>query len=389
MEEKNQELNDLLQERGYILQQYIGSGAYGSVFLVKSIRYGTDFVIKRIEQEPSTSTPQDDEQVNSEVQTLKNLSHPNIISIYEYFSTGNAFFIVLEYCVGGSCDDMIKNYYQFVPKHLYAFAHQILLALDYCHKHNVAHRDIKPANILIDRYGRPKLADFGISRHVNAGALGHSVAGSRAFMAPEIINNKPYDYFKADVWALGVTFYALAAGRTPWPEDATKKAIDLAISMGMINYPHDMDKPFAKFLHRMLVTKPLKRATVADLLSDPIFTGNKFITISKSNEIIGNQYNIGKAPSFRLDKLDKKALPISPSYKITTTNKNTINSEPIPQSKTFDNITDNVLNQNNSEITLSQMKTTKSFRIIGLSPAVQSNAAQRRRSGSVIQTFVD
>ncbi|OHT09198.1 hypothetical protein TRFO_22034 [Tritrichomonas foetus] len=105
----------------------------------------------------------------AEVSALSKLSHPNIVSAFEGFVCGDRLVLILEYCPGGSIQDMLHNGDILKGDRLHAFTYQIVSALRHCHEKGIAHRDIKPANIFIDRYGRPKLADFGLATFVKNG----------------------------------------------------------------------------------------------------------------------------------------------------------------------------------------------------------------------------
>ncbi|KAH0785817.1 CAMK family protein kinase [Histomonas meleagridis] len=261
------EIQQLLPEHRYHFVKAIGMGGYGSVFLVKSDKYNQYFCIKRIKQ----IDPKNDNTEN-EASTLIMLCHPNIISMYEYFfdQTKTNLYIVLEYCSGGSLKDLIEREGPIRPPKLYSYCYQILNALLHCHEQNIAHRDIKPANILIDKYNRPKLADFGLSRRLEKGENLQSFAGSRPFMAPEIISRENADPFLADIWSLGVTFFTLAFGRLPWGV-SNGAELDAAIKLGIITFPTFADQEFCNLISSMVVVKPSKRKPIAQLMKLPLF----------------------------------------------------------------------------------------------------------------------
>jgi serine/threonine protein kinase len=149
---------------------------------------------------------------------------------------------------------------------------QILSALAHCHSLGIAHRDLKPANILIDHYGRPKLADFGLSCFVHASMDGPKFAGSLSYMAPELVTRQEKsDLFSADIWSLGITFYVLFVGMTPWPRLVKPNELTAAIVKGVPEFPETIKLPVRNLLQRMLMTDPAARATAAELLSDPLF----------------------------------------------------------------------------------------------------------------------
>ena len=327
-----QQMRETICQHGYILEKQIGSGGFSVVFLVESIKYHRKFVIKvRYNRQDMTkktklslnnknnnplmqskeillnimnnnSDDENDVENNAnnditEISLLLKLSHPNIISMYEYFTDPFFLYIVLEYCPGGNLGDYIKKNGP-LPKHLlYPIMSQIASALELCHKHNIAHRDIKPENIFIDCNGRPKLADFGLSSEVHRrnenenGSVGcqdvmtadklKDFCGSRPFMSPELINKRyPCDPFKADIWALGITYYALIVGDVPWKTE-NRMEMDVAISVGMVNFTHkDITFDMVKILKKMIDINPSKRVSIEWIVNQPIFKDNLSTPIS-------------------------------------------------------------------------------------------------------------
>lgn len=254
----------VLREHNYEYLSCLGHGSFSTVILAESIKYQQNFVIKIRQYDKCC-----DEEV--EIQTLIKLDHQNIISIYEYFADSSFLYIVLEYCNGGSFVDYLKQHFKFDSNIILPICAQLLSALHLCHSRNIAHRDIKPDNILIDHHGRAKLADFGLSTEYEKGHLMSKIVGSRPYMAPEIMQKKAYDPFKADIWALGVTFYQMALGRLPWSTSNLMK-MQAAINVGMINFPNDFFSiPFSKVIRSMLEVNPKKRIDAETLLQNPIF----------------------------------------------------------------------------------------------------------------------
>jgi serine/threonine protein kinase len=141
----------------------------------------------------------------------------------------------------------------------------VLTGLAYIHSQRWAHLDLKPANILIDHYGRPKLADFGFSRLFPGSALTDQHAGSIAFMAPEIFHSRSFDPFKADIWAAAVTFFWISSGETPWTQRQMPEFLN-EITLGLVNFPHGFDQSLRSVLYRMTQTDPARRLTAVECL---------------------------------------------------------------------------------------------------------------------------
>lgn len=155
----------------YIFLKRIGHGGSAHCYLVESLKFQTKtyFVAKVIPISETLS-------ISAENTALIDLNHPNIIRFYDRFKFQNMYIFILEYCEKGSLAEAIIpdvgikstqcDPFDNQPRNLDAFnnyAYQIVDALYFCHSKKWAHRDIKPSNVLIDRYGRMKLADFGLS----------------------------------------------------------------------------------------------------------------------------------------------------------------------------------------------------------------------------------
>jgi serine/threonine protein kinase len=127
----------------------------------------------------------------------------------------------------------------------------------------IAHSDIKPPNIFFDRYGRAKLADFGLS-HALSGESSHG--GSIPYMAPEVVaKTKNFDAAKADLWSLGVTFYFCGTGKLPWRSHGTA-GMQREIQAGIYSIPPGMDKRILSLVTQILKVDIDRRPTIEHLL---------------------------------------------------------------------------------------------------------------------------
>lgn len=255
-------LKQTLLDHHYELQEQIGEGGGGTVFLVRSQKYSELFVVKSI---PVRAT----EEVTSEVEVLMNFQHPNIINMYEYWSDKDNLYVILEYCPNGSLKDYLKKHGPLSPKQLWHVCKDLASAIEYCHANDVVHRDIKPANLLIDKYERVKLADFGISvqgpSHVN------KVAGSPGYMSPETLTGRDnVDPFKCDIWAFGVTLFELSTGVLPWTS-RTITDMKREILLGLQKRPRTSDYSFCKLLKQVMDPDPEARLNITQVMKSEYF----------------------------------------------------------------------------------------------------------------------
>ncbi|OHT12620.1 Spindle assembly checkpoint kinase [Tritrichomonas foetus] len=273
MDEQIERIKEVLSNRGYQLLSTIGSGSYATAFTIKSLRYDTVFVAKVIyNKEKDASTL--NEAYQAEMLTLLSLNHPFVIHLYEYFTDNNMLYIILEYCERGSLMNMIRKNGPINPINLKEFCHQILKGLQYIHSQNIAHRDIKPDNIFVTYKNTVKIADFGFSQYVETGQKIDDCRGSIAYCSPEILKKAVFDPFKADIWALGVTFYVMATGKAPFTGN-TPNALRHSIEMGIFLMPSNIDESFADMIKKMIVIDPARRLTPNQLLEHDYFKSEK------------------------------------------------------------------------------------------------------------------
>ena len=272
------QIREALQKHDYDLVSPIGSGGYGSCFLVKSTKYNISFVAKIIDEKKEQT-------FYNELDALRQITHPHILKLYDYFKEDKFTFLVNEYCSKGNLFSQIHGK-TLSDSQVFTLAREIADALNFCHKKGIAHLDIKPSNIFIDSFGRTKLADFGLANIVKDNQLINQFKGSIAYCPPEIIEQKPFDPFKADVWSYGMTVFHIAAGSLPWMTEDINE-LRIVIPYGINDIREDID-PFLKtILIRCFNKDPQQRPTmseIVELLSKPAFPsiqGQKPIKLPK------------------------------------------------------------------------------------------------------------
>ena len=152
----------------------------------------------------------------NEAQAAGRLSHPGIVSVYEYGEDAHVAYIAMEFVEGESIARHLANRVRFTDEDIPGLMSQLLDALEHAHAQGVWHRDIKPANVILSPGGKLKVADFGIAR-VDAGGLTqtHMTMGTPAYMAPEQFLGTPVDA-RCDIYSAGVLLYVLLTGKPPF-----------------------------------------------------------------------------------------------------------------------------------------------------------------------------
>lgn len=262
-------ISSILAEHGFTVDSMIGQGGFAQCFTVGWDQYpDITFVAKVITLNEQTSKRFSDSFIR-EVQTLKNIYHKNVIQIYKYFATEKYLFIIIEYCPNGTLYDFVLRHGTIGEVEFKDIARQCLEALLACHDMNIAHRDIKPTNIMFDTNHNIKLVDFGIADVLREQTSRHD--GSLPFHSPEMFCDAPYIPEKADIWALGITFYFMVSGCLPWKCNTISELRDLVTKETPV-YPSYIDAKIIKFINTMLFKEPFLRPSAKQLLQNPLFT---------------------------------------------------------------------------------------------------------------------
>ena len=255
---------DIIADKGYETHSLLGKGGFAECYKVFSNYYKEYFAIKIIPISGAKSESRK-KSFENEMKVLTSIIHPNVIQVYQTFSSNSHLFLILELCPNGDLQKYItKNGPIKNVTVLLNYISPILGALAYMESIGIAHKDIKPSNIFIDRHGRPKLADFGISAFVDENKMSNDCSGSLVFSAPEILMLKPHNPFKSDVWSFGVTLYFLVTGQYPFPSGLKQVTLRHMLTE---NYkiPGKMNETIKYIIANCLKAEPEKRMTFAQL----------------------------------------------------------------------------------------------------------------------------
>ena len=153
-----------------------------------------------------------------EAQAAANLSHPNIVAIFDWGQDEGTYFMVMELIRGRTLREIMRTEGAIMPRRAAEIAAEAAAALSIAHQHGVYHRDIKPGNIMITEDGAVKVTDFGIARALDDSeelTRTGAVIGTATYFSPEQAQGLPADE-RSDVYALGIVLYEMLAGKPPF-----------------------------------------------------------------------------------------------------------------------------------------------------------------------------
>lgn len=214
---------------GVQITELIGKGGMASVYKAHQPSLNRNVAVKVLA--PYLAHDKDFvRRFEQEARSTANLTHPNVVNIFDIGESEGYHFIVMEYVDGVSLKEILDKNGAFPEPRAWHIISQVASALDYAHSRGVIHRDVKPANILVSDKDHVTLTDFGIAKAIEGSRLTQTgtILGTPEYMSPEQATGGPVDA-RSDIYSLGVVAYEMLGGRPPFTAPTPSQVIEKVI----------------------------------------------------------------------------------------------------------------------------------------------------------------
>ena len=307
----------------YLLVQKIGQGQFGVVYKGVSIEDQKKvFAIKCILKKKLESNSMLSRLFQTEMSVMSKLHHPNIMHLFEFMETANNYYLVIQYCNNGDLETYLKKMGRLSEDEAVYFLMQIMNAFQTLHRNKIMHRDVKLANIFLQD-DKVVIGDFGFAKQ--GVDVTRTKLGTPITMAPELLSSTGNSYTsKADLWSIGVCFYQILFGKTPFEAKSYEELKEKVKSMSGSNlkFPKDLviSKECRDLLVNLLQYDANKRIEWKEFFNHPLFElhskqkRNDMPDISQSMFERQNEENVkkefvnNKKQAIETDKFDNPEL---------------------------------------------------------------------------------
>ncbi|KAI0065641.1 kinase-like protein [Artomyces pyxidatus] len=227
----------------FVLLRCVGKGAFGKVRVVQHKQTRDLYALKYINKAKCVKMKAV-ANIVQERRLLEEIDHPFIVNLRYAFQDDENCFFVLDLMLGGDLRFHLERLGSLPEDTVRFYMAELSSGLAFLHEKRIMHRDIKPDNILLDEHGHAHLTDFNIAVHYTERRMLTGVAGSMAYMAPEILAKRGYTY-PVDWWSLGVCAYELIFGRRPF-RGRTNSALTHSIAKDPLRFPDNAEEKCSK-----------------------------------------------------------------------------------------------------------------------------------------------
>jgi len=308
------------QKNNYKRGNLLGKGAFGNVYESRNPIFDNKIAMKIIDKNKINNNMlnEEKEDMKSEINILKKLSHPNIVKIFEFYETDNYFYIITEFCKCGELSKYINNN-DLTESQLCVIFYQVFSGLIYLHENHIIHGDLKPQNILISStennsvsneiYSWIKIIDFGTAKIFKKEIIkGDDIVGTLYYIAPEVFSSN-YDNYdeKSDIWSVGIILYKALTKKYPFIGISDEETIQYILENDyddtlLMDYSDELKD----LIKNLLMKDPNKRPSAKEALNHiwfKKFNGRRLFTDFKKEEMtifINNLYDFSYSKILQL-----------------------------------------------------------------------------------------
>jgi len=203
----------------YEILGILGQGGMGAVYKARDRELDRLIALKVIRPELATD-PAILQRFKQELILARNITHKNVVRIFDLSEADGVRFISMEYIEGEDLRTVLRRNGKLTPKETIPIIEQVCRALDAAHAEGVIHRDLKPQNIMRDKNGRVVVMDFGLARSLGESGMTQTgaIVGTLEYMSPEQAMGSQLDQ-RSDIFSVGLIFYELLTGKVPYEAD--------------------------------------------------------------------------------------------------------------------------------------------------------------------------
>lgn len=296
----------------YKIINVIGDGAFSTVFLAEEIKSDSkennlkeeknggfkhkNYVACKIIPRTKTTKKKYSKRFDQEIRIQQLMHHPNVVQLIDVQKDPLFYYIFLEFFPCNELFNIVIQKGKLTEYEAAYFFKQLLMGLQYIHSLNIAHRDLKPENILVDKCGRVKIVDFGLSIILSNNSFGFTKTpcGSPCYASPECINGHSYEAKKSDIWSCGVILYTISTGFLPWTKKEHSELFD-QIRNGEFVIPSFLSNKCADLIEKMMTVDTYKRISIKGALNHPFLKDifipppkfeRKFVSLRKIDRLL-------------------------------------------------------------------------------------------------------
>mmetsp|Transcript_19960 Transcript_19960/g.36943 ORF Transcript_19960/g.36943 Transcript_19960/m.36943 type:complete len:539 (-) Transcript_19960:32-1648(-) len=268
IEERTINANKETVTRRYSQGRFLSEGDYARVYEMTNLETGKVSAVKVI---PKESIKKKEELMN-EIKIHRSLHHPNIVGFEHFFEDDENVYILLELCSNQTTRELLKRRIRLTELEVQCYMLQIIAAINYLHAHRVIHRSLTLNNLYLSDQMEIKIGDFANAINLEFDGERKRLKCGPNYMAPEALNGRNGDSYEVDIWSLGIIFYTLLVGKTPF-EERDIKTTYRRIMMNAFSFPDDvpMSEHSKNLITQILIADPSRRPSLEAILAHDFF----------------------------------------------------------------------------------------------------------------------